>query len=262
MNNIVDKKQISIIQKSFETQASTFNSKKYHLSKQEYLNYMIEKTAPQKTDNIVEVASGTCICGCAFTPYVAHVTCLDATSAMLEIGKTECEKKNIRNITFVKGIAEELPFLDNSFDIVISRLAFHHFVSVKEIFLEMKRVLKQGGKLVLIDMVSKDFADTANGIEKLRDYSHVRNLTLSEMKDLYIKNNMTFEVQEETEISVSLESWMNLTNTNEENRQKIRQMMIDDIEGKTITGFFPYKKQNNIYFNQHWVFNMGKKITL
>lgn len=48
MNNIADKKQISMIQKSFETQAASFDSKNYHLSKQEYLNYMIEKTAPQK----------------------------------------------------------------------------------------------------------------------------------------------------------------------------------------------------------------------
>lgn len=261
MNNIADKKQISMIQKSFETQAASFDSKNYHLSKQEYLNYMIEKTAPQKTDTMIEVASGTCICGRAFAPFVSHVTCLDTTSAMLEIGKTECEKTNIRNITFVKGIAEELPFLDNSFDIVISRLAFHHFINVKEIFAEMKRVLKQGGKLVLIDMTNKDFADTANTIEKMRDNSHVRNLSISEMKDLYTENNMTFELQEETEIPVSLENWMNLTNTNEKNCQKIRQLMIDDIEGKAVTGFFPYYKQNDIYFNHHWVFNMGKKTT-
>lgn len=54
---------------------------------------------------------------------------------------------------------------------------------------------------------------------------------------------------------------MNLTNTNKKNRQKIRQLMIDDIEGKSVTGFFPYYKQNDIYFNHHWVFNMGKKTT-
>ena len=68
-------------------------------------------------------------------------------------------------------------------------------------------------------------------------------------------------MQEETEIPVSLENWMNLTNTNKKNRQKIRQLMIDDIEGKSVTGFFPYYKQNDIYFNHHWVFNMGKKTT-
>ncbi|WP_294379470.1 methyltransferase domain-containing protein [uncultured Clostridium sp.] len=37
-------------------------------------------------------------------------------------------------MTFVKGNAEEMPFLDNSFDVMISRLAFHHFVNPREIF--------------------------------------------------------------------------------------------------------------------------------
>ena len=70
----------------------------------------------------------------------------------MEVGKQESKKAGIENITFVKGVAEELPFLDDSFVNVISRLAFHHFVNPKEIFAEMKRVLKPGGKLVLMDL--------------------------------------------------------------------------------------------------------------
>ena len=56
---------------------------------------------------------------------------------MLRIGQQEADKEHLSNMVFVKGYAEELPFLDNSFDIVFSRLAFHHFTDVTAVFSEM-----------------------------------------------------------------------------------------------------------------------------
>ena len=75
---------------------------------------------------------------------------------MLRIGQQEADKEHLSNMVFVKGYAEELPFLDNSFDIVFSRLAFHHFTDVTAVFPEMVRVLKPSGKLVMIDMEAAD----------------------------------------------------------------------------------------------------------
>ncbi len=79
------------------------------------------------------------------------MVCLDTTDAMLQIGKQAAQDSHLDNMVFVKGNAEELPFLDNSFDILFSRLAFHHFTDIESIFREMVRVLKPGGKFVLID---------------------------------------------------------------------------------------------------------------
>ena len=45
----------------------------------------------------------------SFAPLVQSVVCLDATPAMLQIGKQEAEKSHLNNMTFVKGYAEELP---------------------------------------------------------------------------------------------------------------------------------------------------------
>ena len=250
------------INKAFTEQAVGFESNKLHLSKQEYLAYTVGKTAPNNTDTILEVAAGTCMCGRAFAPHAAHVVCLDATPAMLEVGKAECEKALIDNITFVKGYAEELPFLDNSFDIVISRLAFHHFAEVKEPFAEMVRVLKTGGKLVMIDMIAADesMRDEVDRIERLRDPSHVQDLSLIEMRKLYETNGLSLETQERTDIPVSLEAWMDLTNPSDTVREEIRRLMKNDMEGSAKTGFEPYLINGDMYFNQHWIFNMGIKL--
>lgn len=255
MNNI------SEIRKSFEAQAEAFDSQCRHLSDKDYLDYIVLKTEPSSNDSVLEVAAGTCICGRAFAPYVKNIICLDATPAMLDIGKSECRKSNIQNIDFTVGLADDLPFKDNSFDIVISRLAFHHFTDPEIVFKEMKRVLKTNGKLVVIDMIANDisFRGNADKIEAMRDNSHVKNLSLSEMRNLYFDNSVCLKTQEQTDMRVSLKDWMELTKVPEYTRTEISRLMLEDIGGRYATGFSPYLNNNSIYFNQHWVFSLGIK---
>ena len=105
--------------------------------------------------------------------------------------KSLCESnakiEGVDNGEFRRGDANKLDFPDESFDIVISRLAFHHFAGAEEPFKEMVRVLKPGGKLVMIDMVPDDAAlrNEVDRIERMRDPSHVRDLIPDEMKELY-----------------------------------------------------------------------------
>jgi len=62
----------------------------------------VRKTDPKPTDTVLEVAAGTCVTGRSLAPHAAHVVCLDATPAMLEIGRAEAQKAGINNITFMK----------------------------------------------------------------------------------------------------------------------------------------------------------------
>lgn len=253
---------LDLLRESFTAQAAGFESGTYHLSKKEYLDYLVLRTEPKPADRVLEVAAGTCVCGRALAPYCGHVTCLDLTPAMLETGRKEAEKQNLHNLTFMKGVAEELPFLDGNFDMVISRLAFHHFVNPKEIFTEQARVLKPGGRLVLWDMVpaNEGLRDEIDRIETLRDPSHVRELTKEEMRALYLDAGLNMTLQEELEIPVSLEGWMELTHTPEEVRGWIRAAMSQDMDGKAATGFAPYVRGDEIFFHHHWVLNIGTKV--
>lgn len=115
---------IEKINHSFEIQAPNFESKSVNFTKEEYLNYTISCVAPCKENTLLEVAAGTCACGRSFAPLVQTVVCLDATVPMLQIGQQEADKEHLSNIVFVKGFAEDLPFLDNSFDIVFSAPCF------------------------------------------------------------------------------------------------------------------------------------------
>ena len=113
----------------------------------------------------------------------------------------------------------------------------------------------------MIDMIAGDEAlrDEVDRIERMRDPSHVRDLTLSEIRNLYAANGISLKTQEQTDIPVSLKAWMELTKPEEEIRAKIRSMMQNDMDGSCKTGFDPYITDDGMYFNQHWVMNISIK---
>jgi len=77
-----------------------------------------------------------------------HFTGLDLTPAMIEVAQS----KHLPNTTLVVGDCENMPFEDNSFDIVINSQSLHHYPTPQAFFDNVKWVLKPGGSLILRDM--------------------------------------------------------------------------------------------------------------
>ncbi len=249
------------INHSFAIQAQNFESEDVNFTREDYLDYTISCIGPKAQDIVLEAAAGTCVCGRSFAPLVQTVVCLDATLPMLEIGREKARSSHLENMIFVKGCAEELPFLDESFDLVFSRLAFHHFADTETVFSEMVRVLRPGGRLVLIDMeaAKEELRDIEDEIETLRDPSHVRNMSKGEMLKLFASHNLTVKKCDKKELQQKLKNWLALTNTPENIREEITERMKREISGGEKTGFSPYIENKEICFNQKWILIVGNK---
>ena len=249
------------IHHSFEIQAENFESAELNFTKEEYLKYTLSRVAPDRKDMVLEVAAGTCACGRSFAPLAHTVVCLDATLPMLAVGKEKADSDRMDNMIFMKGCAEELPFLNENFDIVFSRLAFHHFPDADAAFSEMVRVLRPGGKLVLIDVeaAEEELRDTEDKIETLRDPSHIKNMSRSEMLKLFAAHGLSVESCEKTEMRQKLKNWLALTKTPQDIQDEITERMKNDMRGKEKTGFFPYMENDEICFDQRWILIIGRK---
>ena len=108
---------------------------------------------------------------------------VDMTPEMVEKAKQNAIKGNYENVEFRLGDIERLPVSDNSVDVIISNCVINLAPDKGKVFKEAFRVLKQGGRLMVSDMVSsKDIPESIkNSIE-----AYVGCLGGAIMKDEYM----------------------------------------------------------------------------
>jgi ubiquinone/menaquinone biosynthesis C-methylase UbiE/catechol 2,3-dioxygenase-like lactoylglutathione lyase family enzyme len=155
---------------------------------------LVELAGPRPSDLALDVSTGGGHTALAVAPHVARVIASDLTPAMLQAARRFLAGQGVTNVEYVIADAESLPFLEDAFDLVTVRIAPHHYADVRAASRELARVLKPGGRLVLIDNIAPD--DPAldafmNEVERRRDPSHVRNYTEREWGDLLAAAGLT-----------------------------------------------------------------------
>jgi SAM-dependent methyltransferase len=81
-----------------------------------------------------------------------HVVGIDMTPAMLAKARAAAEQSNARNVDFVEGEIERLPFADSSFDVVISNGVIDLIPDKDSVYSEIHRVLVPSGRIQIADV--------------------------------------------------------------------------------------------------------------
>jgi len=113
----------------------------------------IQTLASLKPKHILDVATGTgdfAIAALRLNP--VEVVGVDISMPMLEIGKRKLAARNLNNIIRLEaGEAEHLQFPDNRFDASIVAFGARNFENLEGGLMEMRRVLKDGGHIVVLE---------------------------------------------------------------------------------------------------------------
>ncbi|HKG43532.1 MAG TPA: class I SAM-dependent methyltransferase [Gaiellaceae bacterium] len=119
--------------------------------------------------------------------------------------------------------AEDIPFEDGAFDVVVTRIAPHHFEDVAAAVAEMARV---SNRLVVVEdtLYSSDRHEQA---ERLRDPTHVRNYTEDEWRDFLTAAGLEVEQTECFEREHPLEDWLARTGCEGEEAERVRELLAD-----------------------------------
>jgi len=111
---------------------------------------MIERAGICEGQSVLDVAGGAGEPSLTIAERVGpngSVTCTDAVAEMVEAARHEANRRGLKNVQFQQCTADSLPFPDNSFDVVVSRLGVMFFLDSVKAMREMLRVVKPGGSL-------------------------------------------------------------------------------------------------------------------
>ena len=119
--------------------------------------YVLGRHEIKAADNLLDVG-----CGSGLFAGMAHlnginVTGIDASDQMIAKARQRTPA-----ITFLTGEMEELPFSDDSFDVVCGFNSYQYAADVKNAFTESKRVLKTGGKIIVMIWGDKENCEAAS----------------------------------------------------------------------------------------------------
>jgi len=193
-------KQLSI--KEFDAAAEKYETDKagiYKMCKDDYPPILEEIEKIGNFETLLDA-------GCGTAPMITLLkekypdkkyTGIDLSTKMIEKAK----EKNMENVEFLVGDCENLPFEENSFDIVINSQSFHHYPNPQDFFNSVYKVLKPGGKLILRDntgnKVTKFFVNNVEmRLANMMGYGDVGIHTLDEIREFCNKANLEVETLE------------------------------------------------------------------
>ncbi len=210
-------KQQDLTQKQFGDQAQNYLVSAVHAQGAEF-EQIIDLAQQQQAQTIFDLG-----CGAGHVSFHlaaacqdAQITAYDLSEKMLAVVAAEAEERGCANITTQQGMAENLPFVENQFDLVVTRYSAHHWLDVPKALSEIKRVLKPQGKIVIVDAISPEppLLDTVlQTLELLRDASHVRDYCLSQWYHMLGQQGFAPEQQNRWKVELDFDSWVKRINT-------------------------------------------------
>jgi ubiquinone/menaquinone biosynthesis C-methylase UbiE len=111
-----------------------------------------EWVCSRASGEVLEVAVGTGR-NLPFYPQGIRLTGIELSPAMLGIARTRAAELGMGGLDLREGDAHELPFADGSFDTVVCTLGLCSIPDDRKAVSEMARVLRPGGRLLLLDHV-------------------------------------------------------------------------------------------------------------
>ncbi|MEI7475057.1 MAG: methyltransferase domain-containing protein [bacterium] len=260
MDKHVYSKQNKLILEQFSKTAESFINMQEH-SNETAMKLFIEQVELNKEDNVLDVACGPGIVGCAFAEIAKKITGIDLTPDMITKAQQLQSDKGLNNISWDIGDVYNLPYKNNTFNKVISRYAFHHFINPELVLNEMIRVSKENGIICVADAATSPEKNNAyNQVEKLRDPSHTRALTIYELEKLFIDKGFSDIKIAFYRLEMDLEEIIRSSIMDDQNIDKIKTIFQENLKEDKLD-MNAYLKDDKIRFSFPLMIISGKKIS-
>ena len=215
---------------------------------------LVRLAAPAPTDLLLDVACGAGRLLKTFAPLVRMAIGTDVTMEMLRLAR-QAGPGGAGRFFLVRAEGARLPFRDETFTLVATTLAIHHFGDPRQVLGEMARVCRPGGKIAVGDIVgASDEPKRArqNEIERLRDPAHVAVYSPGGLEALLTTCGFTVTGREGGVQVRELGEWCRVAATPPDVAAHVRERLLRTIPGDQ-AGMQPTLLGDELRFHHHWL---------
>lgn len=194
-------------QEQFNRQAASYAISVPH-SRGDSLRILTEWASIGRYDLALDIATGPGFTAFAVAEFCESVIASDIAEKMLEQARVIATERGIENVRFEVIDAHDIPYENESIDLVTCRTAPHHFSDVGKFLSEVHRVLNRDGIFLLCDTTTSEnpqLAEWHQRVEALRDPSHVDAPSPSGWRKLVA--DAGFEITHSTATQVNMTFW-------------------------------------------------------
>ena len=151
------------------------------ITREDYLGNLLpalERIRPFQNQRVVEFGAGTGRLTCLLAPLVARIDACDSSAHMLTVAKQKLQAGGWQNWQLHIAPNNQLPLPDNSADVAIEGWSFAHACGwfpnswqheVGQMLSEMKRILKPGGTMILLETLGTGYESPTPPSPKLAE---------------------------------------------------------------------------------------------
>lgn len=258
-----DKDHNQVVREEFTRQAAAYAANP-SIVDPERIARLVQAIRPAPEHRLLEVATGPGYVAMGFAAVAREVVGVDLTEAPLAIAEKRRQELGLHNVRFQLGDAKQLPFANGEFDVVLCRLAFHHFDQAPHVLREMVRVCTPQGTVAVEDLIASEYPARAayhNRFENLRDPSHLTAFPLSTLLRFFTEAGLEIAHVSTSHMTQVVERWMANAHTPADRAVEVRRLIEQDAQ-EDLSGTRPFRNAEGQWcFWHHTAIVVGRKLS-
>ena len=167
-----------------------------------HLELLLKMTDAEINGNILDVGTGSGYL--AFPLAEAHphhkVVGIDITPNIIEKNNRKAAEEELKNVEFISFDGIHYPFESQSFGLIITRYAFHHFPDIREIAKQFSTMLNEQGRILISDPVrhERDANHVIDQFMRVKGDGHIQFYTPEEIARIFSEYGIVVETNQWT----------------------------------------------------------------